>query len=192
MVADVERNWSKEDEDRLRDMFKRGLSAKQMALELGSGRTRSAVLGKLHRMELGRKSNAPATRPRKTQRQVETRKEISRVTWSSFNALRKEALAGVLKTEPLPPPAADPVIPAHKRITIEDLEPHHCRWPYGDSDHHFCGKQKVIGLSYCEQHARRAFVPPKPRRINVAAPARATKPEPIPTFADAIAEDLKV
>jgi GcrA cell cycle regulator len=32
------------------------------------------------------------------------------------------------------------------------------------SDFHFCGKNKVNGLPYCEFHARRAFQPAIPRR----------------------------
>ena len=32
------------------------------------------------------------------------------------------------------------------------------------ADFHFCGKNKVPGLPYCEFHARRAFQPPQPRR----------------------------
>jgi GcrA cell cycle regulator len=32
------------------------------------------------------------------------------------------------------------------------------------ADFHFCGKQKVAGLPYCEFHARRAFQPPQARR----------------------------
>jgi GcrA cell cycle regulator len=32
------------------------------------------------------------------------------------------------------------------------------------ADFHFCGKTKVLGLPYCEHHARRAFQPAVPRR----------------------------
>jgi GcrA cell cycle regulator len=32
------------------------------------------------------------------------------------------------------------------------------------TDFHFCGKNKVPGLPYCEFHARRAFQPPQARR----------------------------
>ena len=59
-----------------------------------------------------------------------------------------------------------------------------CRWPIGDPQHedfHFCNRNKVPGLPYCEFHARRAFQPPQPRRrerlpMETAAPAAAISP----------------
>lgn len=44
-----------------------------------------------------------------------------------------------------------------KFICLVDLEPHHCRWPYGESpDVRSCGHQKKIGSSYCIYHDRRS------------------------------------
>jgi GcrA cell cycle regulator len=54
-----------------------------------------------------------------------------------------------------------------ERKYIQTLTESCCRWPIGDpqqQDFHFCGKKKVMGLPYCEFHARRAFQPPQPRR----------------------------
>ena len=34
----------------------------------------------------------------------------------------------------------------------------------GDNFFHVCGRAKVVGLPYCEAHARRAFQPPQVRR----------------------------
>ncbi|HET6926312.1 MAG TPA: GcrA family cell cycle regulator [Hyphomicrobiaceae bacterium] len=53
-----------------------------------------------------------------------------------------------------------------KRKTVTTLEPRDCRWPLGDprqADFHFCGEPQVPGQSYCEEHLRLAFQPPKPR-----------------------------
>ena len=58
-------------------------------------------------------------------------------------------------------------IPLAERKTLQDLTEGMCRWPIGDpqmTDFHFCGRNKVTGLPYCEAHARRAFQPPQPRR----------------------------
>ena len=49
------------------------------------------------------------------------------------------------------------------------------------ADFHFCGKNKVPGLPYCEFHARRAFQPPQARRrereiVEVCRPARHRHP----------------
>ena len=70
-------------------------------------------------------------------------------------------------TEPYVPPAEELVIPLNERKYIQTLTEGCCRWPIGDpqqADFHFCGKDKVPGLPYCEVHARRAFQPPQARR----------------------------
>ena len=102
-------------------------------------------------------------------------------------------------TEPYTPPAEELVIPLNERKYIQTLTETCCRWPIGDpqqADFHFCGKNKVAGLPYCEVHARRAFQPPQPRRRDrevceplsspVAPPAPApTSAEPAPEAAAA-------
>ena len=70
-------------------------------------------------------------------------------------------------TEPYTPPAEELVIPLNERKSIQTLTETCCRWPIGDpqqADFHFCGKNKITGLPYCDFHARRAFQPPQPRR----------------------------
>lgn len=53
--------------------------------------------------------------------------------------------------------------PSPDRKTVQTLTDKCCRWPVGDpkdeANFHFCGREKVTGLPYCESHARRAFVP---------------------------------
>ena len=63
--------------------------------------------------------------------------------------------------------AEELIIPVAERKSIQTLVECSCRWPIGDpqmADFHFCGKNKVPGLPYCEFHARRAFQPPQTRR----------------------------
>ncbi len=71
------------------------------------------------------------------------------------------------EAEPYTPVAEELVIPLNERLTIQTLTECSCRWPIGDPqtpDFHFCNRNKVPGLPYCEFHARRAFQPPQPRR----------------------------
>lgn len=56
---------------------------------------------------------------------------------------------------PLPLPA--PVATDEARVSLVDLEPHHCRFPVGDPVQGFCGHPKVEGLSYCEHHIERCY-----------------------------------
>src|SRR5512136_1031948 len=58
-------SWSDERVELLRKLWSDGLSAAQVAAELGAGVTRNAVIGKIHRLglaERGKPANAP--RPR--------------------------------------------------------------------------------------------------------------------------------
>ena len=78
----------------------------------------------------------------------------------AFRALYQEP-------QPYVPPVEEMIIPLAERKTIQTLVECSCRWPIGDpqmADFHFCGKNKVPGLPYCEFHARRAFQPPQARR----------------------------
>ena len=87
----------------------------------------------------------------------------------AFRALYQETDAYIPAVEEI-------VIPLAERKTIQTLVECSCRWPIGDpqaADFHFCGKNKVPGLPYCEFHARRAFQPPQTRRRerDIAEPA---------------------
>ena len=57
---------------------------------------------------------------------------------------------------------ADPVtFEGQGKVTFFDLEPHHCRWPYGDSpDVMFCGNPKEPGCPYCRNHMLQAYTRP--------------------------------
>lgn len=42
------------------------------------------------------------------------------------------------------------IVPLH--VTLMDLQPNGCRYPYGDGPFTFCGHPKLIGASYCLDH----------------------------------------
>ena len=44
-----------------------------------------------------------------------------------------------------------------KQLTLEDLQPHQCRYPLGEVNErpkYFCGKTRWGGYSYCEEHTK--------------------------------------
>lgn len=157
--------WTDERVELLKKLWGEGLSASQIAGRLGSV-TRNAVIGKVHRLGLsGRattsrmKSHRP--RPRMAAKRVATKGgRFAPVGNPAFRALYTEV-------EAYQAPAEELVIPMNERKYIQTLTECSCRWPIGDpqaADFHFCGKNKVPGLPYCEFHARRAFQPPQARR----------------------------
>ncbi|MFA5952063.1 MAG: GcrA family cell cycle regulator [Hyphomicrobium sp.] len=164
--------WNDERVELLKKLWSEGLSASQIAGRLG-GVTRNAVIGKVHRLGLsGRattsrmKSHRPRPRAAAAAAAANQRRpqQKTRFTPSGNPALR--ALYQP-EAEPFIPSVEELVIPLKERRTIQSLTECSCRWPIGDpqmTDFHFCGKDKVHGLPYCEFHARRAFQPPQPRR----------------------------
>lgn len=58
-------------------------------------------------------------------------------------------------------------IPLKQRKSFMELEPHHCRYPFGTGkDLYFCGAEKIKGLPYCGNHARLCYVPPNRQRAS--------------------------
>ena len=157
-------SWTDERVELLKKLWSDGLSASQIAAELG-GITRNAVIGKVHRLGLsGRaKSNSSASpRPRKP-RSPSHMLRIGRASIRGNTALA-HAYDYELEAEP---ELIENIIPIGQRRTILELNEQTCRWPVGDpgsSDFFFCGGNTVAGLPYCAYHSRVAYQPPGDRR----------------------------
>ncbi|MFA5899231.1 MAG: GcrA family cell cycle regulator [Hyphomicrobium sp.] len=155
--------WTDERVDLLKKLWGEGLSASQIAGRLGSV-TRNAVIGKVHRLGL----SGRATTSRMKSHRPRPRMASKRMAKTRFAATGNPALRALYQeAETYVPPVEEMVIPLAERKTIQTLVECSCRWPIGDpqmADFHFCGKNKVPGLPYCEFHARRAFQPPQARR----------------------------
>ena len=178
--------WNDERVEMLKKLWAEGLSASQIAGRLG-GVTRNAVIGKVHRLGLsGRATTSRMKNPRPRLRTAAA--QAKRPGKSRFGSIGNPALRALYhpEAEAYTPPVEELVIPMAERKTIQTLGDCNCRWPIGDPqlvDFHFCGKDKVTGLPYCEFHARRAFQPPQPRRRDrehtiTATPALAAPKKP--------------
>ena len=156
--------WTDERVELLKKLWADGLSASQIAAELG-GVTRNAVIGKVHRLGLAGRAKAPASaapRPRKAR----AHPHMLRVSRSSVRGNTALAHAYELELEP-EPEFLDNVIPIGQRRTLLELTEDTCRWPIGDPgqpDFFFCGGQPATGLPYCAYHSRVAYQPPNLRR----------------------------
>lgn len=52
-----------------------------------------------------------------------------------------------------------------RHVTLADLEKNDCRFPFGDSrTFTFCGHPQVDGSSYCAEHTKLCWLPPRGRK----------------------------
>jgi GcrA cell cycle regulator len=160
--------WTDERVELLKKLWAEGLSASQIAAELG-GVTRNAVIGKVHRLGLSGRAKAPSSaipRPRKP-RTASSGIRMSRPAARGNTALARHAvLAYDLEIEPEPEPLEN-IVPIGQRCTLLELSDAKCRWPIGDPgsmDFFFCGGRPVGELPYCAYHARMAYQPVADRR----------------------------
>jgi GcrA cell cycle regulator len=155
-------SWTDERVDLLKKLWADGLSASQIAAELG-GITRNAVIGKVHRLGLSGRAKSPSSstpRPRKAR----THSHMMRVSRPAMRGNTALAYDYDVETEP---ELIDNVIPIGQRRTIMELNEETCRWPIGDpgtADFFFCGGQTLTGLPYCAYHSRVAYQPANMRR----------------------------
>jgi GcrA cell cycle regulator len=150
--------WTDERVELLKKLWADGLSASQIAKQLG-GVTRNAVIGKVHRLGLsGRAAPSQPARP-------------------AFKAPRAPRAAVAAPAAPrrieAPAPAPVAAMPTSPVVykeepgsaTVLTLGAHMCKWPIGDpasDSFSFCGRRSSDG-PYCSDHARVAYQPQQKR-----------------------------
>jgi len=153
--------WTDERVELLKKLWQDGLSASQIAAELG-GVTRNAVIGKVHRLGLsGRGQPTTSIKRQRRTHSASVRRPRQPMTMGSL-ALQTDVYA-----ETAYRPRRDVVVPIAKRLTIFALTEQTCKWPIGDpgqEDFHFCGNDSLESAPYCEYHAGVAYQVPEPRR----------------------------
>jgi GcrA cell cycle regulator len=192
MGFDMTNGWTDDRVAILKKLWTEGLSASQIAKQLG-GVTRNAVIGKVHR--LGLAGRAAPSRPVKRitvpiarVRPVAASTPIAAASLLAKAARSKEAeltieagvapdadtLAAAQPPKPIKPKAR--VVRDGEIIGVLQLGPNMCKWPIGDpgdSDFGFCGSQCSSAAVYCEEHAAIAFQPAMARRPGVTRDDRA-------------------
>lgn len=168
-------NWTDERVELLRKLWSEGLSASQIAAQLGSV-TRNAVIGKVHRLKLssrGRATAAPA-RQKKSVSGSGTRSSSRPASVTrSVATIGATALQAQFDAEPVARyhlrPVEDVVVPISRRLQLVQLSERTCKWPNGDpltEDFSFCGNESAETGPYCTYHSRIAFQPAAERRRN--------------------------
>ena len=180
-------NWTDERVELLKKLWSDGLSASQIAAQLG-GVSRNAVIGKVHRLKLSGRGKTTKTTPR-TKKTTDTVTNTTTTARTSRAAVPQTAApaaatprpstssvgATALKVEFVADavseieerPSADVVVPMSRHLTLLQLSETTCKWPVGDplsDDFYFCGADSGESGPYCAFHAKLAFQPVSERR----------------------------
>ena len=143
--------WTDTEVTRLLDMNKQGLSAGVIGQRLG--KTRSAILGKLHRMGVAKRMPTGDSLRRKRS----PRPKVS--SWGRGNPGEAAGRPAVASPEPPFTPPRDGLNLSAAALAVEALRPSSCRWPIGEvksPGFHFCGGVRVDASAYCEAHQHKA------------------------------------
>ena len=130
-------SWTPEREKKLRELWKIGHTASQIASLLGNT-TRNAVIGKAHRLNL----EARAVSKKST---LKVNKESNVKTEIKTQKLGRKAKFKAL--------LLDKNFPAENPTKLEDLTDDHCKWPLGEKlepASFFCGRKPIEKFLYCQ------------------------------------------
>jgi GcrA cell cycle regulator len=138
-------SWTEERVTVLKKLWLEGLSASQIAKQLG-GVTRNAVIGKVHRLGLSGRA-APSQPQRMVVRTPRPPRPVSTPTVRREPTLRSEPVRVRVPEEP-------------GMATVLTLGAHMCKWPIGDpssTEFTFCGRGTTG--TYCSEHSQVAYQP---------------------------------
>ena len=152
--------WTDERVELLKKLWQDGLSASQIAKQLG-GVTRNAVIGKVHRLGLSGRAA-----PSKPQRTVFKAPRPARPAAMVVTAPRRMS-----DNSPTPPTPVRYIDERPGTATVLTLGAHMCKWPIGDpalDSFTFCGRRSDEG-PYCHEHAEVAYQPAQAKKKSGAA-----------------------
>jgi GcrA cell cycle regulator len=156
-MAANEPTWTDERLELLKSRFAAGLSAREIAGDIGV--SRNAVIGKLFRLNLTREKASDARRP--ARKDAEKERRPGPVPRLQYQMLQK------LYAGPQPVADDEPVHSEH-RCSLLELSAEKCRWPIstpGAEDFCFCGNAPLKGQPYCAGHTRLAYRPASRQRL---------------------------
>lgn len=151
-------NWTEERVALLRKLWTEDFSASRIAAELGGGVSRSAVIGKIHRLGLCGRGQPTWSAKRQPKLRV-PRGERAMCRTASIGNTALKVRPEMLEEAP-PQPFEATVVPIARKLSIEKLTERTCKWPIGDPGHqefHFCGHDSADAMPYCPYHARIAY-----------------------------------
>tara|TARA_B100001123_G_C15248087_1_gene1001723 strand:- start:711 stop:1208 length:498 start_codon:yes stop_codon:yes gene_type:complete len=139
-------SWTPEKENKLRELWKKGHTAAQIASMLGDT-TRNAVIGKAHRLNL--------------EGRVASKKIKTKVSSESIvpSAAKTQKLGRKARFKAL---LLDKNFEQENPTKFEELTDKVCKWPIGhpyEKNFYFCGRKSMEKFPYCMLHVLYAFQP---------------------------------
>jgi len=139
-------SWTSEREEKLKELWKKGHTASQIATLIGAT-TRNAVIGKAHRLNLEARASS--------------KKIISKTNTENNSApeSKKQKLGRKAKFKAL---LLDKNFEPENPKQLEELNDETCRWPIGhpyEEKFYFCGRKSIDKFPYCKLHVLYAFQP---------------------------------
>ena len=139
-------SWTTERESKLKELWKKGHTASQIAGMLGDT-TRNAVIGKAHRLNL--------------QARAASKKPLAKINAENNNmqGVKAQKLGRKAKFKAL---LLDKNFEQENPKKLEELTDLTCRWPIGhpyEKKFHFCGRKPLEKFPYCKLHVLYAFQP---------------------------------
>lgn len=155
--------WTDEQETTLRQLWSTGLSARQIAIEMACGHSRSAIIGKVHRMQLPKRARHTAHTTQAQRTDARMKREPGKPHGNRNQPKANAIVARAARRAPTPPPEPFDMedgsgVDVTHLVGLMDLDRSSCRWPIGSatgSAQLFCGKHAAVG-SYCPEHTKRA------------------------------------
>ena len=133
--------WTEERTAELTRLYADDYSASLIAEKLGNI-SRQAVIAKIHRLDLPRRGAG--------------RHPTRELAWCGPRTSKLHIPRAVSRPPPPRPSVISPalrcveIVP--RNLSLLDLEPGDCRYPYGDETITFCGHPKMETTSYCVPH----------------------------------------
>ena len=146
-------SWTPERENKLKDLWKKGHTASQIAALIGET-TRNAVIGKAHRLKL--------------EARAVSRKDLTTTKIKAKNnvELKREKFSRKVKFKSL---VLDKNFEPENPKKLEELTDDTCRWPIGhphEKKFYFCGRKPLEKFPYCKLHLLYAFQPKNVKEEN--------------------------
>lgn len=158
--------WTDERIEIIKKLWTEGKTASQIAGELGNICTRSAIIGKVHRLKLDgrRRSNAQILADAKTRTSMRHKTETKRSKVHDGKGGKNGGILARIAAGPVVPVKSMllhsevwSALPGSTPVALVDLPANGCKWAIGDAPMLFCAAERHNGSPYCETHHGRAY-----------------------------------